>query len=202
MESEGPQVVISDVRMPEGSGVEFLREIRKLDPRMPYVILVSGFSDITVEEDVDAGAEALFQKPFDRKNMLSCLDELILPLEDRWTQKRGSSRVPTSLSVTISVGSLERDPESEVLNVGKGGFFLALKESFPNIGDRIEFTFNVTEMNTTIQGVGIVRWVRKENAANLPTGCGIQFVELSPHSRRLLIEYLNNLKTYAIIPRS
>lgn len=58
-------VVISDVRMPGGDGISLLKEIRKIDPDLPIVILVSGFSDIKREDAKKAGATELLDKPVD-----------------------------------------------------------------------------------------------------------------------------------------
>ncbi len=56
-------VVISDVRMPGGGGVELLQALRAKDPVNPVVILVSGFSDVTQADALKMGAVALYSKP-------------------------------------------------------------------------------------------------------------------------------------------
>ena len=64
-------IVISDVRMPEGDGVEFLCEVRKINPTVPCVILVSGFSDLTEAQAIKLGAKAMFSKPFDLRQLVA-----------------------------------------------------------------------------------------------------------------------------------
>ena len=59
----GFDLVISDVRMPDLSGIELLKELYELDPDLP-VVLVSGSSDPeTANEAVDYGAFAYLMKP-------------------------------------------------------------------------------------------------------------------------------------------
>lgn len=59
----GFDVVISDVRMPDLSGIELLKALYELDPDLP-VVLVSGSSDPeTALEAVDYGAFAYLMKP-------------------------------------------------------------------------------------------------------------------------------------------
>ena len=57
-------LIISDVRMPTGDGIELLERVQKLDNPVP-VILISGFADITREEALAKGALNLQPKPLD-----------------------------------------------------------------------------------------------------------------------------------------
>jgi len=68
-----PHVVISDITMPGRSGMELLREIRRLDDSVA-VILITGFG--TIEMAVTAlhdGASHFITKPFDNEEILSTL---------------------------------------------------------------------------------------------------------------------------------
>jgi CheY-like chemotaxis protein len=58
-------VVVSDVRMPNGSGVELLTRISSMTKRKPMVFLVSGYSEISLEEARRLGARDLLNKPVD-----------------------------------------------------------------------------------------------------------------------------------------
>ncbi len=58
-------VVVSDVRMPNGNGVDLLNRIGALDKRKPMVFLVSGYSEISLEEARKLGARDLLNKPVD-----------------------------------------------------------------------------------------------------------------------------------------
>lgn len=57
--------VLSDIRMPAGDGMELLREIRKIDPNIPVVCLITGFSDSTKEDVLKLGGIDLLGKPPD-----------------------------------------------------------------------------------------------------------------------------------------
>ncbi len=62
---EQPQVVVSDIRMPNGSGLDFLAEIKQRYPEIP-VIIMTAYSDL--ESAVSAfqgGAFEYLAKPFD-----------------------------------------------------------------------------------------------------------------------------------------
>ena len=61
--------VISDIKMPDGSGVELAKEIIKTK-KIP-VYLITGFSDYSVDELKEIGVTSLFMKPFDFSDVVS-----------------------------------------------------------------------------------------------------------------------------------
>lgn len=52
-------------------GERLLDEVRKLNPNLPKVILVTGFADLTEADAVRRGAEKMFHKPFDPEKISS-----------------------------------------------------------------------------------------------------------------------------------
>lgn len=65
MQKELPQVIVSDIRMPGGSGLDFLTEVKEKHPDIP-VIIMTAYSDL--ESAVAAfqhGAFEYLAKPFD-----------------------------------------------------------------------------------------------------------------------------------------
>ena len=60
-----PDLVIMDIRMPDHSGIDGLREIRKLDPQVS-VIMLTGYGTLeTAQEALRLGANDYLKKPFD-----------------------------------------------------------------------------------------------------------------------------------------
>jgi DNA-binding NtrC family response regulator len=57
--------VISDIRMPDGDGEMLLKELKKNNPEIPVVLLMTGFSKHTKEEVIKLGALDLLSKPID-----------------------------------------------------------------------------------------------------------------------------------------
>lgn len=56
--------VITDVRMPGGSGLDLLIKIKSLSPQTP-VLMLTGFTDILEKEAMTKGALNIVKKPFD-----------------------------------------------------------------------------------------------------------------------------------------
>jgi len=57
--------VISDIRMPEGDGEMLLKKIRELNPKIPMIVMVTGFAEMSKEEAIKGGALDLLAKPID-----------------------------------------------------------------------------------------------------------------------------------------
>jgi two-component system, NtrC family, nitrogen regulation response regulator GlnG len=71
LQTETPNVLLTDVRMPGGDGLELLRQIRKLKPKLP-VIIMTAFSDF--ESTMTAFKDGAFEyltKPFDLDHALA-----------------------------------------------------------------------------------------------------------------------------------
>ncbi len=63
--------IITDVRMPEISGVDLLKRLKSLDIRLP-VIVITGHGDVQLAvEAMKAGAIDFFEKPFDDDLLLA-----------------------------------------------------------------------------------------------------------------------------------
>ncbi len=63
-------LVVSDIRMPNGDGLYLLDKVRENDPKSPVVIFVTGYSDISESEILARGATKLITKPFDRNLLI------------------------------------------------------------------------------------------------------------------------------------
>ena len=72
----GFDAVISDISMPNGSGIDLLRGARALSADKPAIILVSGYSDVTQDTVFDLGLDCMLSKPF---NINEISDALIEP---------------------------------------------------------------------------------------------------------------------------
>ncbi|HEX2966316.1 MAG TPA: response regulator [Syntrophorhabdaceae bacterium] len=64
LKEKEPHAVLLDILMPRVSGIEILKKIKSIDPKMP-VIMMTGFADDARRlESLRNGAYALLTKPF------------------------------------------------------------------------------------------------------------------------------------------
>jgi signal transduction histidine kinase len=73
-----PEIVLLDLRLPDRSGIEALREIRRMDPTAPVVILTAYSTRIAAEESLRLGATDYINKPFVASELTRKIERLLL----------------------------------------------------------------------------------------------------------------------------
>jgi len=77
LESVRPRLVISDLRLPDGDGLDIIRAAQRLALR-PAVIAITAFSSREMRQSaLDAGASAFLAKPFGIAEFSSLVEDLI-----------------------------------------------------------------------------------------------------------------------------
>ena len=72
-----PDVVLLDVRLPDGSGLDLLREIRRLDHSPRVVVMSASVLASEREEAVRAGCDAFVGKPYTPAELTALLGRLL-----------------------------------------------------------------------------------------------------------------------------
>jgi CheY-like chemotaxis protein len=194
------QVVLSDVRMPDGDGLSLLSRIKDRDVNNPPVIFVTGYTDISVEEAYRLGAEAVFAKPFDRDALFAAVKEIVEPVSQRYN--RATTRVQADLEMGLQFAKGPGKLPARILNLGRGGFFASLERPEDRSGQTLRFRLLTdTRPRVSISGEGVVRWARTEANGDYPLGYGIEFTAIDKECLWQLTELINFLKTKSFIPR-
>lgn len=77
LDEQRVDLVISDIMMPGRSGVELLRELKKIDPEIT-VLMITGLSDMnTAMECIHLGADDYITKPFGINRVILTVNNLI-----------------------------------------------------------------------------------------------------------------------------
>jgi DNA-binding response OmpR family regulator len=73
-----PDLILLDVMMPGIDGYEVTRRIRS-NPELPYIpiLLITAFTESSVVEGLDAGADDFIRKPFDTDELLARVRSLL-----------------------------------------------------------------------------------------------------------------------------
>ncbi len=193
-------VVLSDVRMPNGDGIELLDKIKSRDAQNPIVIFISGFADIKLEEAYDKGVDAFFGKPFDRKALLEAVNYSI-KVSKQW-KARKKQRVDLELFIDVKFLKSNFAIKTRVQNIGRGGTFIATPDRNAALGEELEFKIHSpSDPAFVVSGRGIVRWLRAEADATGPVGCGVEFRSLDDGGNLNLVEVINYTRTKSFIPR-
>jgi two-component system response regulator HydG len=73
LEAEAPDVVLTDIRMPEVGGVEVLEAARRALPGVPVILMTAQATLQTAMQAVNAGAYYYIQKPFRNDELVAIL---------------------------------------------------------------------------------------------------------------------------------
>ncbi|MBI2602214.1 MAG: response regulator [Deltaproteobacteria bacterium] len=194
-------VIISDVRMPDGTGVDLITKVKNNNPAVPIMLFVSGFSELSIREALHLGAIALFPKPFDFDKLLKKVKECLIPREQFWgLEEKGSITCEVEFSKTCKTLQLAKD--GHVLNIGRGGLLLSLTSGSPQVEVDKEIQFDIIfseDKWPLIQGKGKILW-----AEFLPDKkiweIGLEFFYLNGPSIKSVLMLADVLKLKPHIP--
>jgi CheY-like chemotaxis protein len=79
-------LIVTDIRMPVMDGVTLIRKINEAPGQRPPVIFITGYSDLTLPEARDLGAQTILEKPIAHEDLL---DEMRRSLRDPGSTRLG-----------------------------------------------------------------------------------------------------------------
>ena len=118
-----PDLVFTDIRMPDVSGLDLLREARKMYPDMLFAVL-SGYSEFEyARRAIEYGVLGFCLKPFDENELYALLDKaaaLLGKLEKRETEKATEpARSETMRGILLYLQEHYKEPELSTVEVAR-----------------------------------------------------------------------------------
>lgn len=191
-------LVISDIRMPDGDGIELLTRLKNKDPCVPVVLFITAFADITMQEAYHLGAEAFFKKPVKYDQLIAKVEECLKKKPDRWLKRE---RIDAEFSIDVSFDNFQTVVSSHIFNIGQGGFFLKMDGSIPLVNQCLEFKLVFLDGKySPIRGKGICRWRRDDESSDKPKGIGVEFIEIDQETHGSILALMQDLKLLSYIP--
>jgi DNA-binding NtrC family response regulator len=127
------RIVLTDLRMPHGSGLDVLRAARSADPDVPVIVMTAyGSIDEAVQAMKD-GAQDFLQKPVDSHHLLLLVERALeqsrlrtenILLREEWSRRYGFPRIiGESEAIKRAVTETQRVAQTEatVLLLGESG---------------------------------------------------------------------------------
>jgi DNA-binding NtrC family response regulator len=127
------RIVLTDLRMPHGSGLDVLKAARNADPDVPVIVMTAyGSIDEAVQAMKD-GAQDFLQKPVDSNHLLILVERALeqsrlrtenILLRDEWSKRYGFPRIiGESEAIKRAVTETQRvaQTEANVLLLGESG---------------------------------------------------------------------------------
>ena len=118
-----PDIVITDIMMPNLTGLEMAKEIRTIDEKIPIIIL-SAFSESDKFLDaIDIGVVKYFIKPFDPDELLDYIESIGEKIGSRLIKLRGG------FSFNLTTKSLYKNSRYVALSKNESKFMQLLLEN-------------------------------------------------------------------------
>ncbi len=96
-EDDAPQILVSDIRMPGGSGLDLLEKVKALHPGLP-VIIMTAFSDLdSAVSAFQGGAFEYLPKPFDLPKAVELIRRAVQESQREQVAEEGMSDTPEML---------------------------------------------------------------------------------------------------------
>jgi two-component system nitrogen regulation response regulator GlnG len=126
-QEEAPQVLVSDIRMPGGSGLELLAHVKEHHPQLP-VIVMTAFSDLdSAVSAFQGGAFEYLAKPFDVPKAVELIHRAVQESRREEVVDEGKAQMPEMLGqasamqdVFRAIGRLSQS-QVTVLITGESG---------------------------------------------------------------------------------
>jgi twitching motility two-component system response regulator PilH len=75
--SDSPDIIVSDLLMPEMTGFELIEEVQKLDNPIPIVVLTADIQDSSKERCLELGAIDFVNKPPKKQRLYEAIEKAI-----------------------------------------------------------------------------------------------------------------------------
>lgn len=100
-----PDIIFSDIRMPELNGIDFLKEVKKISPTT-YVVMMTGYSSVnTALEAVKSGAYDYVSKPLNIEELKIILKQITDIINLKHDYKRIIDQSSEQFSIDHIIGS-------------------------------------------------------------------------------------------------
>lgn len=77
IEKLSPDIVVTDILMPEMDGLEFIRWLSKSRPDVPVIVLTEYVDPIYLEAAMQLGASVRLHKPFKEEQLMSAIVKVL-----------------------------------------------------------------------------------------------------------------------------
>jgi len=173
------ELVICDVRLPDGDGFEVLAAARMAKRDLRFVMTTSEWSDEESERATEGGASGYLLKPI----RLADLDRLVSDLPESQTTRRSKRGGPLIVANLLDgTGEKGKLVTWKVRDLSATGAFIETQGPL-SLGDVLELEISL--QNRTIRATAVVVRIQEPNWM-YPGGVGVEFQGLDDDARHSL----------------
>lgn len=185
-------LIISDVRMPVIDGVALIKKINAAREPGPRVIFITGFSDLTLREAHDLGAEAVLEKPVTREDLLHEARRSLAEPDELWCKPPA---VAAHMHLKTDFESLAAALQEKRIAFGRRGFCIEAASALHT--GPIDFTLGFKADKRVLSGQGTVRWIAPQDKQ-----AGVEITHLDDAGRSWMIQLVQQDQPRPFIPGS
>lgn len=174
-------LIVLDLRLPQGNGVAMLRAIRKMDEECPPVMVFSGTikSADEVRELGTLGVTGYVNEYMAPQHIVPALVPHLFPDS---SNRRSSPRVTLGIPVAYRFGNTIA--AALTLNISRGG--LAVRTTSPlAVGTAVKVRFRVPTAKNDIEAEALIAWTDRR------VGMGLQFTKVSAADQAHIDDYIH-----------
>jgi uncharacterized protein (TIGR02266 family) len=175
-------LVLLDLRLPQGRGVELLRNLRQLGGRQPAVVVFSGTiaSALEVRELTSLGVAGYINEYTSVQHIVPSLAPHLFP--DNYNRRSGPRAV---LGIPVAYRFGNTIAAALTLNISRGG--LAIRTTSPlESGTAIKLRFRLPGAKADIDCEGKVAWVDRR------VGMGVMFTWISEADQSAIADFVQS----------
>ncbi|MGA3303237.1 MAG: response regulator transcription factor [Methylovirgula sp.] len=107
-----PDLCVFDVMMPNMDGLTLCREVRRLDPLVPILLLSARGEETDRVRGLDVGADDYVAKPFGARELIARVKAALRRSKAQESQSANGAYVKGETPARIKMGDLEIDPKA------------------------------------------------------------------------------------------
>jgi DNA-binding response OmpR family regulator len=115
VQKHAPHLVVLDVRLPDGSGFDFCRQMRQLGLRQPIIMLTAQHDEVDKILGLEMGADDYMTKPFSMRELVSRVRAQLRRAYGDYSSTESSIVVINDLVLEQATGQVRRG--DEILNL-------------------------------------------------------------------------------------
>jgi len=111
MQKQTPHLILLDVRLPDGSGFDFCRQMRQLGLRQPVIMLTAQHDELDKVLGLEMGADDYMTKPFSMRELVSRIRAQLRRAYGDYSSAESAVVVVNDLVLEQATGQVRRGDE-------------------------------------------------------------------------------------------
>ncbi|HEX9007315.1 MAG TPA: sigma-54 dependent transcriptional regulator [Bacteroidota bacterium] len=124
---ERPDIVVSDIQMPEMDGLEMVERIRSMAPETPVIICTAFSETAYLLKAIELGVSAYIRKPLDCRELVETITRTATPLMQRIELERARQREQASLEHVLGGSPAIQEVIRQVHHIADTDFSIVLQ---------------------------------------------------------------------------